>query len=159
MLILWHSKSCILWLKANNLWHSSWNVEVESNNAVLSDCAAIYNSIQKYHCDKPEMGCDDPILLYGYVSFDAQACAICVLFFKGEQVLLFYNCVKQLLTFKVHLSIHAGVVTSGLILSLTTDILYISVFPGFCKWKWILMICKQELLMTASAASVDSPSK
>ena len=100
------------------------------------------------------MGHDDPILLYGHVSFDAQAYAICTLCFKGEQVLLFYDCVKWLLLFKVHLSIHAGVVISGLILSLTTDIMYISVFPGF--WKWIPMICMQELLMTASAASVNS---
>ena len=37
------------------------------------------------------MGLDDPKLLSGYVSFDGQACAICVLFFKGEQVLLLGN--------------------------------------------------------------------
>ena len=64
--------------------------------------------------------------------------------------------VKQLLSFKIHQSIHAGVVISGPILSLTTDIMYISVFPGF--WKWIPMIHMQELLMTTSAAFVDSPS-
>ena len=119
-------------------------------------CAAIYSSIQKYHCEKAEMGCDDSILLHGHMSFDLQTCAICVLFFKVEHVLLMSNCVKWLLSFKVHLSIHAGVVISGLILSLTTDIMYISVFPGF--WKWIPMIHMQELLMTASVASVDSPS-
>ena len=100
------------------------------------------------------MGHDDPTLLYGHVSFDVQACAICLLFFKVEHVLLMFNCVKQLLSFKVHLSIHAGVAISGLILSLTIDIMYISVFPGF--WKWIPMIHMQELLMTASVASVDS---
>ena len=55
------------------------------------------------------MGCDDPILLYGHVSFDAQVHAICVLFFKGEHVLLKFNCVKQLLSFKGHLSTHAEV--------------------------------------------------
>ena len=102
------------------------------------------------------MGCDDPILLYGSMSFDALACAICELCFKGEQVLLFHNCGKWLLSFKVHLSIHAGVAISGPIISLTTDIMYISVFPGF--WKWILMIHMQELLMTVAVASVDCPS-
>ena len=100
------------------------------------------------------MGHDDPILLYECMSFDVQAHAICVLFFKGEQVLLFYNCVKWLLLFKVHLSMHAGVAISCPILSLTTDIMHISVFPGF--WKWIPMICMKQLLMTPSAASVDS---
>ena len=64
--------------------------------------------------------------------------------------------VRWLLSFKIHQSIHAGVAISGLILSLTTDIMYISVFPGF--WKWIPMIHMQELLMTTSAAFVDSPS-
>ena len=43
-------------------------------------------------------------------------------------------------------------VISGPILSLTTDIVYISVFPGF--WKWIPMIHMQELLMTASTVSL-----
>ena len=79
------------------------------------------------------MGLDYPKLLLMCVSFDGQACAICAVFFKVEHVLLLYNCVKQLLSFKVHLSIHAGVAISGLILSLTTDIMYISVFPGFWK--------------------------
>ena len=88
------------------------------------------------------------------MSFDAQVHAICVLFFKVERVLLMSNYVKQLLSFKVHLSIHAGDVISGLILSLTTDIMYISVFPGFLKW--IPMIHMQELLMTASVASVNT---
>ena len=77
------------------------------------------------------MGYDDPILLYRHVSFDAWAFAICVLFFKVEHVLLMSNCVKWLLSFKIHLSIHAVVAMSGLILSLTTDIMYISVFHGF----------------------------
>ena len=102
------------------------------------------------------MGCDGKILLYGYMFFDVQVCAICLLFFKVEHVLLMSNCVKELLSFKLHLSFHAGVALTGLILSLTTDIMYISVFPGF--WKFIPMICIQELLMTASVASVDSPS-
>ena len=89
------------------------------------------------------MGCDDPISLYGHMSFDVQMCAICVLFFKAENVLLMSNCVKWLLSFKIYLSFHAGVVISGLILSLTTDIMYISVFPGF--WKWIPMIYMELL--------------
>ena len=126
------------------------------NDAVLRVCGAIYSSIQKYHCEKAEMGCADPILLIGHLSFDAWVHAICVLFFKVKHMLLMSNCVKWLLMFKVHLSIHAGVVISGLILSLTTDIMYISVFPRF--WKWIPMFHLQELLMTASVASVDSPS-
>ena len=55
------------------------------------------------------MGHDFRILLYGHMSFDAWACAICVLFFKVEHVLLMSNCVKWLLMFKVHLPIHAEV--------------------------------------------------
>ena len=102
------------------------------------------------------MGHDDPISLYWCMSFVTWVSAICVLFFKVEHVLLMSNSVKQLLLFKVHLSIHAGVAISGLILSLTTDIMYISVFLGF--WKWTPMIHMQGLLMTASVASVDSPS-
>ena len=88
---------------------------------------------------RAEMGCDDPILLYGHVSLDVQAHAICVFFFKVENVLLMSDCVKWLLLFKIHLSIHAGVAISGPILSFATDIMYISVFPEF--WKFIPMIC------------------
>ena len=80
---------------------------VESNDAVLRVCAGIYGSIQKHYCEGAEMGLDDPILLYGPVAFDAWVCAIYVLFFKGEHVLLMSNCVKQLLSFKVHLKFHA----------------------------------------------------
>ena len=99
------------------------------------------------------MGLDDPKLLSVHMSFDGHVCAICAVFLKVEHVLL-YNCVNQLLLFRLHLSIHNGVAISGLILSHTTDIMYISVFPGF--WKWIQMIYMQELLMTASAAYIDS---
>ena len=102
------------------------------------------------------MGHDDPILLYGCMSFDVQVHAIYVLFFKVEHVLLMSNCVKWLLSFKVHLSMHAGVAISGPILGVTTNIIYISVFPVF--WKWIPMIHMQELLMTVSAAYINSPS-
>ena len=104
------------------------------------------------------MGCDDPILLYGCMSCDAWVHAICVLSFNVDHVLLMSNCVKGLLSFKVHLSIHAEVCNtwSNPKSSLTTDIIYISVCPGF--WKWIPMICMQELIMTASAAYIDSPS-
>ena len=103
--------------------------EQNQNDAVLRDCAGIYSSMQKHHCEKAEMGHDDPILLYGHMSFDVQVHTICV--FKVEHVLLMSNCVKWLLLFKVHLSIHAGVAISGPIVSLITDIMYISVFPGF----------------------------
>ena len=41
------------------------------------------------------MDCDDPKLLSVHMSFDGQAHARCVLYFKGELVLLFYNYVKQ----------------------------------------------------------------
>ena len=68
-------------------------------------CTAIYSDIQKYHCEKAEMGLDDPKLVTVQVSFDVWVHAICAWSFKGEQVLLFYNHVKQLLLFKVHLSI------------------------------------------------------
>ena len=37
------------------------------------------------------MGLNDPKLLLGHVSFDGQTCATYVLYFKGEQVLLFGN--------------------------------------------------------------------
>ena len=49
--------------------------------------------------------------------------------------------------------IHRGA-TAGLILSLTTDNMYIFMFPGF--WMWYTMIHMQELLMAASVASVNS---
>ena len=52
------------------------------------------------------MGLDDTKLLTVHVSFDKQAHAICVLFFKGEHEQLFHNCVKWLLSFKVHQSIN-----------------------------------------------------
>ena len=82
------------------LWRKSSDVDVRV-------CADIYSNIQKYHCEKAERGLDDPKLLSGHVSFDGQACAICALFFKGEQVLLFCSCVKWLLSFKIHLSINS----------------------------------------------------
>ena len=97
------------------------------------------------------MGLDDPKLLLGHVSFDGQACVTWVLYFKEWTGTIV---VKQLLSFKICQSIHAWVAISGLILSLTTDIMYISMFPGF--WKWIPMICMQKLLMTTSTAFVDS---
>ena len=46
--------------------------------------------------------------------------------------------------------------TAGSTLSLTTDNMYIIMFPGFGMW--YPMIHTQELLMTVSVASVDSPS-
>ena len=85
------------------------------------------------------MGHDDPILLYGHVFFDAWVHAICVLFFKVEHVLLMSNCVKWLLSFKVHLSICAGVVISGLILSP-----YNRYYVHFCV-PWILEVDSNDL--------------
>ena len=41
------------------------------------------------------MGIDDPKLVAVCMSFGGQSHAICAWSFKGEQVLLFYNCVKQ----------------------------------------------------------------
>ena len=49
----------------------------------------------------------------------------------------------------VHQSNNPQGTACGVILSLTADIMYISVFPGF--WKYLPMILVQELLMTASA--------
>ena len=100
------------------------------------------------------MGLNDPKLVSVHVSFDVLACAICAWPFKGELVLLCCSSVKQLLSFKVHLSINSQGAMAGSILSLTTDNMYIIVFPGF--WMYYPMIHKQELLITASAASVDS---
>ena len=102
------------------------------------------------------MGLEDPKLLLRCMAFDAQSHAICVLLFKVEHVLFMSNCVKWLLSFEGTLfnQFLLGVAISSLILSLTADVMYISVFPGF--WKWIPMIHMQELLMTASAAYVNS---
>ena len=80
------------------------------------------------------MGLDDPKLLSVHVSFDGLKCAICALFFKVEHVLLFYNCVKWLLSFRLHPSIHTGVVIFGPILSLT-----IRYYVHFCV-PWILEV-------------------
>ena len=41
------------------------------------DYTAIYIDIQKYHCEKAEMGLDDPKLVSVHMSFDVWACAIC----------------------------------------------------------------------------------
>ena len=91
---------------ANNLWYSWCNVGAESNDAMVRVNTAMYSDIQKYHCEKAGMGLDDPKLISVCVSFDVWVCAICALFFRGEQVLLFYSHVKWLLSFKVHLSIN-----------------------------------------------------
>ena len=88
------------------------------------------------------------------MSFDGQAHAICVLFFKGKQVLWYYEGVKWLLSFNgTSIKQSLGYYIS-LTLSLTADITYISVFPGF--WKYLPMILVQELLMNVSAAYIDS---
>ena len=42
----------------------------------------------------------------------------------------------------------------GANLSLTTEVTYISVFPGF--WKYLPMILVQEVLTTVSVAYIDS---
>ena len=103
----------------------------KSNDVVVRVCTAIYIDMQKHHCEKAEMGLDDPKLVSVHVSFDVWVHAICALFFKGGQVLLFCNCVKWQLSFKViYLSIHRGA-TAGSILSLTTDNMHIIMFPGF----------------------------
>ena len=78
------------------------------------------------------MGLDDPKLLLGWMSFDGQGmCHMGIVLQSWTSTIV----VKWLLSFKIHQSIHAGVVISGPILSLTTHIMYISVFPGF--WKCI----------------------
>ena len=71
-------------------------------------CEFVLPYIAMSESEKVEMGCDDPRLLYGHMSFDVQVHAICVLFFKVEPRLLTSNCVKWLLLVKEHLSIHAG---------------------------------------------------
>ena len=84
---------------------SYFHIYAESNDAELRVHTAIYINIWKWHCEK--MGLDDPKLLSVCMSFDGWVCAICVLFFKGEQVLLFYNCVKWLLPSRAHQSINS----------------------------------------------------
>ena len=66
----------ILLQMANNLWHSWYNLGAESNDVVVG-VTAIYSNIQKYHCEKAEMGLDDPKLVAVHVSFDVWVCAIC----------------------------------------------------------------------------------
>ena len=56
----------------------------KSNDAVVRVCTAIYSDIQKYHCEKAEMGLDDPKLVSVHVSFDVWAHAMCAWLFKGE---------------------------------------------------------------------------
>ena len=59
------------------LWRKSSDVDVRV-------CTDVYSNIQKHHCEKAEMGLNDPKLLSGCVSFNGQVCGICALFFKGE---------------------------------------------------------------------------
>ena len=69
------------------------SVEYCGENQVILMCEFVqiytYSDIQKHHCERAEMGLDDPKLLLGCMSLNGQACAIWVLYFKGEQVLLF----------------------------------------------------------------------
>ena len=155
MLLLWHSISIILWLLANNLWHSWWNVAVESNDAVLRVCTAIYIVISEsifvkrlkwvliiqncYLCVCPFMGRCVP---YVYCSSKVNRNYCSLIVWRG------YCCSRY-----TYQSIHRGATASS-ILSLTTDNVYIIMFPGF--WMCYQMIHMQQLLMTASAASVDS---
>ena len=44
----------------------------------------------------------------------------------------------------------------GVILSLTTEVMYITVFPGFQKNYPMILV--QELQMTLTVVSIDSPS-
>ena len=66
----------------------------KSSDVDVRVCTYIYINIQKHHCEKAEMGLNDPKLLSGCMSFDGQVHAICALFFKGQQVLLYCSCVK-----------------------------------------------------------------
>ena len=84
----------------------------------------------------------------------AGMCHLCILLQK-EWSLCCYEGVKWLLSFKkVSLIINPKGTVSGAILSLTTEVTCISVFPGF--WKCLPIILVQELLRTASAAYIDS---
>ena len=88
------------------------------------------------------------------MSFDGWVHAICVLSFKRNGycdvmgVLIGYYHSKGLLIIKPLSTV------CGVNLSLTTEVLCNSVFPGF--WKYLPMILVQELLMTASAAYINS---
>ena len=73
-----------------------------SNDAVVGVCTAIYSGILKYHQETDGMGFDRSNWCQWCMSFDLCAQAICVWSFKGEQLLLFCNLVKQLLSFKVN---------------------------------------------------------
>ena len=77
-----------------------------------------------------------------------------LLFIKGVRYCDAGNGVTWLLSFN-HLSIINPLGTVyGVILSLTTEVTCISVFPGF--WKNFPMILGQELPMTSTVAHIDS---
>ena len=42
----------------------------KSSDVNVRICTDIYSNIQKHHCEKAEMGLNDPKLLSGHVSFD-----------------------------------------------------------------------------------------
>ena len=161
MLLLWHSISNILCPMANNLWHSWCNLGVEcygENQVMLMwELVQPYIVISKsiivkrlkwvsmiqncYQGACPLIGRCMPYVL----------CSSKVNRFYCSVVVWSGYCHSRY----INQSIHRGT-TAGLILSLTTDNMYIIVFPGF--WMYYPMICMQELLVTVSAASVDSPS-
>ena len=88
------------------------------------------------------------------MSFDGWACAISVLLFKRNG---HCDALKVLIGYchsKGSLFINPLGTVCGVILSLTTEVKCISVFPGF--WKYLPMILVQELPMTASAAYINS---
>ena len=95
-------------------------------------------------------------LLSRCMSFDGWAHAICVLCFKRNGHCDLMEVLISYCHSKGSLIINPKGNVCGANLSLTTQFMYISVFPGF--WKYLLMILVQELLMTTSIAYIDSPS-
>ena len=82
--------------------------------------------------------------------------AICVLFIKGVR---YCDAGMVLISYYHAIMYQSSVILGtayGVILSLTTEVTCISVFPGF--WKNFPMILIQELPMTATVAYIDPPS-
>ena len=102
---LTNGQQCVVFMIYCRCW-LQW--KRRSNDAVVGDCTAIYNGIWKYHHEKDGMGFDRSNWCQWCMSFNLCVHAICAWFFKGEQLLLFCNLVKLLLSFKVNGSFMCG---------------------------------------------------
>ena len=157
MQLLQHPILNILLLTAINLWHSWCNIGAESNDAMVRGCTAIYEVISESIIVKSLKWV---LMIQNWYQYTWPLTCGHVPYVHGSSKVNKYYCSINMWSSYCHSryiyqSIHRGS-TAGLILSLTTDNMYIIMFPGF--WMCYPVIHMQELLMTASIASVDSPS-